>query len=254
MADDLYAQAKALNGLAYASVYMPEKQSMGLQYHSDALEYWRLLDDRRGKVTTLVALGHLTSFIGEKQQALAYYLEAEPSVSNCGEPATVATLCAGLGFVYESMGQLQTALQYYLKALSSWQEAKYRIAEAESLTKIGRLYGQLGESAQALDYLLRARLIAQSLSDPSTEALVLTYMGEVYAAVGHEAEALTSFQEALTERAHAKNWVRVRALIGVGKIYQKRGACRTSRRSCRPHESRKSRTRLRQSQRCALVA
>lgn len=217
--DDLAVQARAYSCLGFAIT--PEKQIEALQYQEKALQLWRLLNDKRGQAITLIALGHLASLTGNKQQALTFYHEAESSIIGCGESDNEARLYAGLGFVQEGLGEQQSALQYYLKALSKWRRAKFRVAEVEALTQIGRLYREMGEKNLALSYLLQAQNMTQALQDSPTEAWVYAHLGLVYADLGRDKDALIAYQEALKSNRNAIPWVRALALNGIGKISYK---------------------------------
>jgi CHAT domain-containing protein len=221
--DDIPGQAQAYSELGYASAITPEKQPQALQFQEKALTLWRRLGDKRGQATTLIALGHLSSLTGNKQLALAFYHEAEPTITLCGEADNQARLYAGLGFVHEGLGDQQTALNYYLKALAKWRVSQFRNAEVQALTQIGRIYHETGENTQALSYLFQAKRMAQSLNNLSTEAWVSAHLGAVFSSLSREKEAFTAYQEALNEKANALPWIRTLALNGTGALYQRRG-------------------------------
>lgn len=220
--DDLPGQALAYSELGYASAITPEKQPQSLQYQKQALSLWRLLGDKRGQATTLIALGHLSSLTGNKQQALAFYHEAEPAITGCGESDNEARLYAGLGFVHEDLGDQEAALTYYLKALAKWRLSQFRNAEVQALTQIGRIYHEAGENTQALAFLTQAKRKAQALKNLSSEAWVSAHLGAVYAALQREKEAFTAYQEALNEKVFVIPWIRALALNGIGRLRQQR--------------------------------
>jgi CHAT domain-containing protein len=222
-ADDLPGQAMAYVELSYTLGQLASKQTQARNYLEKALGIWRLLGDKRGQAMTLLTLGHLASFKGDKPQALAFYYEAEPLVNGCGESDNEARLFAGIGYIQEGLGEQTSALQYYLKALTKWRAASFRSAEVEALSQVARLYHEMGENQKALSYLFQAKNLVQILKNSPTEAWVFAHMGVVLSDLGRESEALTAYQQALKEELHAIPWIRVLALTGTGKIYQRRG-------------------------------
>jgi CHAT domain-containing protein/Tfp pilus assembly protein PilF len=221
--DDLPAQAKAFCELSYEYGRTAKRLPQAIQKQKEALAIWQQLNETRGRATSLVTIGKLISLSGEKQQALAFFLEAEPAVNESGEPGIQASLYNGLGFVEEALGDLQQALRYYLKALEVWQLAGSRNGETETLAQIGRLYQEMGESQLALTKLLKAKQLAIQLDSSLDKVWVSTHLGTVYHALGRDKEALHAYQEALDENQIALPWLRMHALNGTGKIYHQRG-------------------------------
>ncbi len=221
-ANDVSGQAMAYLEMSYPMGHLPQKQAQALEYKEKALKIWRLLGDKRGQTTTLIALGLFTAFIGDYQQALAYFHEAEPFLIGCGEVDNEARLYDGLAFAHESLGDQKLALQYYLKALSKWRSAKFRNVEVLALTQVGRLCHETGKNILALNYLLQAKRMVQTVKNSPSDAWVYAHLGVVYSTLGREKEALIAYQTVLKENVTVIPWIRALALNGTGKIYQRR--------------------------------
>jgi CHAT domain-containing protein len=221
--DDLTGQAMAYVELSYTLGQQASTQTQARGYLEKALSIWRLLGDKRGEAMTLLTLGHLASFKGDKPEALAFYYEAESLVNGCGESDNQARLFAGIGYIQEGIGEQTSALQYYLKALAKWRAAKFRIVEVEALSQVARLYHEMGENQRALTYLFQAKSLVRIIKDSPTEAWVFAHLGVVLSDLERQQEALTAYQQALKEELHAIPWIRALALNGIGKLYQRRG-------------------------------
>lgn len=173
------------------------EKEKALDYYGQALTLTRAAQDHEGEAATLNNLGFVYYSIGEKQRALAYFNEALPISRNLRNRQGEAATLNNIGMVYDSLGEPQKALNYYGQALALVRSIEDRSGEARTLSNIGVVYDLLGEPQKALDYFTQALLINRSIGDHGSEAKVLANIGAIYQSLGENQKALDNYEQAL---------------------------------------------------------
>ena len=168
-----------------------------LAFYSQAFPLLQQVKDETGEATTLNNIGLIHDSLGEKQEALDYYNRAIPILQRTGDHRVEAYTINNIGLVYDSLGEKEKALEHYRRALQILHDDGDQRAEAATLNNIAFLYNSLGEKDRALDYFGQALPLLRSVGDHHVEAITINNIGYVYESQGDRVKALTYFNQAL---------------------------------------------------------
>ena len=168
-----------------------------LAFYNQAFPLLKQVKDETGEATTLNNIGLIHDSLGEKQEALDYYNRAIPILQRTGDRRVEGYTINNIGLVYDSLGEKEKALEHYRRALQMLHDAGDQRAEAATLNNIAFLYNSLGEKDRALDYFGQALPILRTTGDHHVEAITINNIGYVYESLGDRDKALTYFNQAL---------------------------------------------------------
>ncbi|USX53763.1 tetratricopeptide repeat protein [Lentzea sp. HUAS12] len=123
-AGNSYAEAEALNGMAWCHAMLEEfdeathhaerARALKKEFHPDVLDTLGYVEHRRGN----------------QAAAIAHYLEALPQAETEGELYTVAEVLGHLGDAYEAIGQAEEAQRSRQRAVDLYEQLHSPLAEA----------------------------------------------------------------------------------------------------------------------------
>ena len=150
------------------------------------------------QASLLVHLGYGYSALGDKLQALDYYVQSLPLRRQVGDKTGEATTLINIGAVYSALGDKHQALDYFEQAHSLSRQVGDRIREATTLNNIGQVYSALGDIRQAFDYFERALPLFRQVGDNAGEATILNNMAILCFQRGEVAKAAAYFRQVIT--------------------------------------------------------
>jgi len=158
----------------------------------------RAVEDRAGEAVLLDQIGAAYDHLGEKQQALHYFIQALSLLHALGDGKGEARAAVRISDTYREIGDMKKALVYLDIALQVNRASYERAGEAAVLTALGNQYNTLGETERALGYYNKALGLWRAVADRSGEASTLGKMGKAYMLEGQPQKALVYFEQALT--------------------------------------------------------
>ncbi|MBD1883014.1 tetratricopeptide repeat protein [Microcoleus sp. FACHB-45] len=188
--------------------------------YEEAVKLYREAGDTSGQAVSLLALGKVYSYLGEKQKALEYYSQSLPLSRAIGDRSGEGNTLTGIGSVYSDLGEKQKALEYYSQSLPLYREVGDRGGEAGTLNNIGRVYDDLGEKQKALEYYSQSLPLSRAIGDRSGEGSTLNNIGGVYDDLGEKQKALEYFSQSLPlRRAVGDRGGEAVTLTNIGLVY-----------------------------------
>ncbi len=176
----------------------PESLKSAIEKYEKMLLLRRAAEDRAGEAVLLNQIGDAYDRLGDKQQALHYFLQALPILHAIGDGKGEARIAVCISNTYREIGDMKKALVYLDIALQVNRANYDQAGEAAVLTALGNQYNTLGENERALGYYNKALGLWRAVADRSGEASTLGKIGKAYMLQGQPQKALVYFEQALT--------------------------------------------------------
>ena len=161
-----------------------------LKYYQEALKISKELGDRNDEGEALHALGRVWHYRGDLKKARHFYLQDLEICREIGEKKREGDNLNNLGVLHDQLGDYQKALLYYEDDLKLVRELGYRYAEAADLQNIGLAFRALGDYERALHSSEEALKIYREIGDKGREGRILGNIGIIYSKFGEYSKAL----------------------------------------------------------------
>jgi CHAT domain-containing protein/tetratricopeptide (TPR) repeat protein len=168
-----------------------------LEHYNQALPLWRAVGNRQEEARTLHSIGVDYFQMGDSRKALEYYSLALPVLQAVGDRQTEAITRNATGLAYDRLGRLQEAIDSYNQSLAIQRAIGDRRNEATTLSNIGSAHYILGDLQKAVDYFAQALLLKRATGDRRGEAITLNNIGVTYWQLGENQKALEQYNKAL---------------------------------------------------------
>jgi tetratricopeptide (TPR) repeat protein/TolB-like protein len=156
--------------------------------------------------------------LGDHEQALGPYAEAQKAFTAAGHRAGAARVLGGMGAVMRSRGDLAAARARQQEALAIFREIGDRAGVAWSLTHLGSVAEVEGDAAAARQAYEESLAIQQEIGDKPGLTRSLLKLAELAAQEGDLATARTRYTEVLAAgRSSGTRILVARALFGLGE-------------------------------------
>jgi len=167
----------------------------------------------------LVQLGSVSWYLGEYEQARAYYAEAFAAAEARGDDRALMPAMWGLGLVAWNLGDWQVSRDHLEKLLALARRLGDRSGEYGASVNLGPLYASLGDPGRAEEVLHVAREIARAMGIRSNEGFAIQYLASVQTRLARFDEARRSYEEALALRREIDHRSGVvESLLGLGHL------------------------------------
>jgi CHAT domain-containing protein/Flp pilus assembly protein TadD len=211
-------------GMTLSEQSGPDAISKALEQLEFALPLWHNLGDRYSEGLTLSVLAGLHTGRGEKQKALAFYIQALPLWHTLRARDWESITLTKIGKMQEDLGDRPKALDSYGKALALYRALGDTYGEALVLNNIGNVYGALGEKDRQLDCLKKSLALWRTTTNRTEEAATLSNLGVVYSRLGENKQALNYQKQALDLLHDAGNKsAEAQVLNNIGSAYDNLG-------------------------------
>ena len=222
------AQTAYRDAVKLQNRFTAEQLRQALDKQLEALGKWRTGGDRIGEANSLVKLGEINLYLGDKRKALEYLHQALTlrlaTKDRVGEANSLNTI----GVSHFELGENQQALDYYHQALLVLQSLPIRDprTEATIVNNIALIHSVFGEGRQALTYFHQALQLFESVTIPGAEALTLNNIGTVHMNLGERKRALEFFEKAerLSRQGRGDQRTLCYALSNIGYVHFQLGA------------------------------
>ncbi|MHA1737755.1 MAG: tetratricopeptide repeat protein [Candidatus Heimdallarchaeota archaeon] len=176
-----------------------------LEYYRQALKIWKTSQYSKGKASTLKEIGSIYLQESDYDKALRFYDEAIAIFRRIGKSEDIARMHNNFGVVNEYSGDLKKALEHYQQGLGYFKEIGNKQYIGAALHNIGGILTKMGHLDDALIHIKEGLTIFQELSNIQNIAAALNNIGTLYNLQGKYEEAIVNFQLALNLREKIKN-------------------------------------------------
>ncbi|MEM7584221.1 MAG: CHAT domain-containing tetratricopeptide repeat protein [Acidobacteriota bacterium] len=195
---DLQGQARTLNylGLSLAR----SDPGRALAPYEQALERFRLADDRFQAAVVLNNLGGLHNLLGDPLEAMRLYQLALAAHRELGDLRQQGTVRHNMAATLLRSGSLQQALEAFGESLEIRRQLGDRRGEGRVLNSLGIAYQRLGDFGRARAHLQQSLAARRDSGDRRGEATTLHNLGLTEAGEKRWAAAAGFFAQALERR------------------------------------------------------
>lgn len=175
------------------------KYDSAQEYYSRSLALWRTTMDETGLVRALMDLATNFRHIGQLDEAIALYMQAEELVSPTTNVLDKTMVRINLGATYYDRKEFSLAEETFRKAYSLYLRKAGDLRMRAMLTvNLGNVLLELDRLGEAESFLRQSIELWEQLDDDLNLANSLGTLGEVLAKYGDLENAIPLFDEALT--------------------------------------------------------
>lgn len=175
------------------------KYDSAQEYYSRSLALWRTMKDETGLVRALMDLATNFRHIGQLDEAIALYKQAEELVSSTTNELDKTMVRINLGATYYDKKEFSLAEETFRKAYSLYLRKAGDLRMRAMLTvNLGNVLLELDRLGEAESFLRQSIELWEEIDDDLNLANSLGTLGEVLAKYGDLENAIPLFDEALT--------------------------------------------------------
>ena len=186
--DDKDGETETLTELAYSSS-INNNGTEGRDFAQAALEIAKSRNNSRNQTFALIALGDSYQRMGEWEQAIKKFNEAEKLFPENLDFYEKAIMINRVGFYNLAFGDLNLAKKYFQKSLSLFNKVNKSEGSSELLSILGQISSEQKNYSEAMDYFNQSRTIAEKSNDSLSLATLDLKIGESLYYSGEFAEA-----------------------------------------------------------------
>jgi CHAT domain-containing protein len=193
---DKDGETETLTELAYGSIINNDR-ARGRDFAQAALEIAKSRNNVRNQTFALIALGDAHQRMGEWEQAIRIFNEAEKLFPENLDFYEKAILTNRIGFYHLTFGELNLAKKYFQKAFALFNRINKSEGSSELLSILGQISIEQKNYAEAVNYFDQSRAIAEKSNDALSLATLDLKIGESFFYAGNLPEAEKHFQSSL---------------------------------------------------------
>jgi predicted ATPase len=171
-------RARALGAAAWVALRQVDPEGV-TRFAEEGLAIAREIQETSSMVTCLTAIGVVTAWSGDREQAELLHREAAELARAHGDQASLSTLVAMLGELEFGRGDFAAALELYEEALRLFRALGDDWNSAICLVNVGLACVQLGRQHEARERFSEGLELSASLETPETIAAALLGLATV---------------------------------------------------------------------------
>ena len=206
--DEPIGEAMSLNGLGIITQHELGQFEKSIEFHEQALNIFRKLNNRRGEAGTLNVLGVAYKNLGQFKESIEFHQQASEIFRELNDHAGEAGTLNLMGAAYRGLGQFERSVALHKQALEIFRELDNNIGEAWCLESLGISYSMWPDFKLSDKYFKEALAIVNNLND-SRQSWKLVGLDLDSIPSGLSVEATKSYQEAvnfLKEQENRELW------------------------------------------------
>jgi two-component system, NarL family, sensor kinase len=154
--------------------------SKSVKFGNNALNYARLMKDKRRESIALLNLGIVYTSTQDLKSAEQLYKDAIEIQLLLKDPSTLYSLYENLGIIKREQGMYQAAIEQYKKGLAVAEKMNDSSLISFSFNDIGAAYSFLNQTAIAESFLKKSIDIRNRIKEKNELAYTYNYLGENY--------------------------------------------------------------------------
>ncbi|MDX5325959.1 MAG: tetratricopeptide repeat protein [Bacteroidota bacterium] len=208
--------------LSLGTHYFSSDPAQGIRYSQMAYDLAVRIGKPHSKAQAKKSIGIGYYYLGNYQEAIRAWKDAEVVYDSLGEKKGVANMLSNIGAVYFNQGDNARALEVYLEGLRVAEEIHDTLRLATLNANIGAVYyDKAATHDKAQKYYREAIVLSETIGDRAALGTSYGNLGEIYMARGELDSALYFFQKSQeyfkgeTHEPYPMN--------NIGKVYAERG-------------------------------
>jgi len=211
-----------LKKMAISNYYLGHNPKV-LSTTLEGLEVARKLNNRMFQGTFNNISGIAMDGMGNRAQALKYYLRALEIFEAIQDKEKIASVEMNIGVLYEEQKNFDKAEQYYQKTFLIAKKIKDTVLMSASYNNLANIFSARKEYKKALDYTFRSLDLSTKTNDLFTVAMDLGNVGDSYEKLKDYSRAFDYYQQALklAQKIHSNQTIST-SLLNIAEIYEKK--------------------------------
>jgi tetratricopeptide (TPR) repeat protein len=136
-----------------------------LEYNLNSLPYWVKANDSDQESFTLMNIGNLYSYLGDKQKTVEYFEEALKKNELSERPSVKSVIQRDYANSLMRLGEEEKAIKLYEKSLKQWQATANIPEEARTAVLLAAHFGKNNDQQKAKHYYRHALEIWKKLDE-----------------------------------------------------------------------------------------
>ncbi|MCA9898829.1 MAG: tetratricopeptide repeat protein, partial [Anaerolineales bacterium] len=228
---ELHQQANDIRSLSrthyFLAILKKEQQALAESrtYAEPIVEVAQNIGDRLLEVSVIGFLGHIATYEGRYEQALAYLTRQRQLSEENGRLYDLASVLSNTGDLWLRLGQFERCAPFYQQSLELLRQLNIKQAQSNVLAHMGHLAGMQGEWENGRFLCEEALELAQAESAIREIAFAHIFLGHNLCGLGEWLAAQTAYEQALADWTKLGDTSRqleamagqVRVLMALGK-------------------------------------
>lgn len=147
------------------TLYVFSEYEEAEQYHQEALDMYKILDDKLGIADAIGALGEIKLHQSKHDEAITLIEDSLERYRALNDDVKVGNAYNRLGIIQANMGNLDSSEDYFKKSYEIVKARGEKLSIARLLLNLAILYDQLGEYDKAIDHHEQSKAITEELHD-----------------------------------------------------------------------------------------
>ncbi len=168
-----------LKSLAVCNYYLNNNEKV-IDYTTEGLNFAKQLNNQMLEGTFNNIFGIAMDNMGNKADAMNYYLKALNIFSNLKATEKIASMEINMGVIYEDQQDEKNALMYYEKALKIGEKIKDTPTIVAAYNNLGNIFANQKDYEKALKYIKKSLDLSLKINDKYSVALDLNNIGDIY--------------------------------------------------------------------------
>jgi len=168
-----------LKNLSICNYYLNNNQKV-YEYATEGLKFSKQLNEKLFEGTFNNISGIVMDNMGNKAEAMKYYLRALDLFTALKQKEKIATIALNMGVIYEYQKDEKNALISYKKALKIAEKIKDTSIMSAVYNNLGNVYQDQKNYKKALEYLKKSLELSQKTNDLYSVAIDLNSLGDLY--------------------------------------------------------------------------
>jgi DNA-binding SARP family transcriptional activator/Tfp pilus assembly protein PilF len=204
-----------------------------IEFHKQALEITRQINDHRWEGTVLGYLGSAYRDLGQVDRAIEFHEQALTITQDMGERRWEGIWLGSLAYSYHTLGQVERAVELYEQSVDIAHEVGDAWGEGQRLGNLGHAYRDLGQADRAIELHEQALLAARETGSRWGEEINLGNLAKAYYDLGQVEQAIEFYENALAiAREIGDRLEESYQLLGLGRVLLTTGELTEAQQCC----------------------
>ncbi len=211
--------AESLLNEGWCCIYQSDNKR-ALEVLDKSLKFYEQLNDDKGKIRVLNALGVVYQSLNQYDRAMNLYSRCLDMSKDIGDMERLSAALGNIGSLYQELGKDKEALEYFEQILELMEDTGLEEQKCNILADMGVSYRNLQNRETAMFCFHESLEIARKIDDRISEAKCLIAMGVIFQELEKPDDAERFLTDGLDiSRKTGDRSAEVEVLTSLGKYY-----------------------------------